>query len=97
MDTATLRNRLRQVVSGEFGQPRTPREADEAARAEGLNVPRPLKMLEEARSLGAKLIACETTVRLCGLTSEGVEEKLDEVMGLVSIWRLTEGARVLSF
>ncbi len=49
--------------------------------------------------MGARAIACDTTVKLCGLkaqtlTSEGV---LDEVMGLPQLWRLTENARVLTF
>lgn len=88
---------LRQLVRGSYGQPRSEREVSEAARAEGLNVPKPQRMLEEARALGAKMIACDTTVRICGFSSEEIGQRLDQVMGLPSIWRLTEGARVLSF
>lgn len=88
---------LRQLVRGSYGQPRSEREVAEVARAEGLNVPKPLRMLEEARALGARLVACDTTVRICGYTPEEIGKKLDQVMGLPSIWRLTEGARVLSF
>ena len=89
---------LRQLVRGSFGLPHTEKEMAESARAEGLNVPPPARMLAEARSLGARLIACDTTVRICGfdpaeLTSE---HTLDEVMGLASLWRLTSGARTLS-
>jgi hypothetical protein len=38
-------------------------------------------------------------VRLCGLRAEELEEGkvLDEVVGLAQIWRLTSGARVLTF
>lgn len=87
---------LRRVVRGTFGRPDGERESAELARAEGLNVPTPLKMLEEARALGARLIACDTMVKLCGLAPADVETRLDEVMGLASIWRLTDGARTLS-
>jgi peroxiredoxin family protein len=88
---------LRQLVRGSYGQPRSEKEMAEATRAEGLNVPKPVRMLEEARSLGAKLIACDTTVKICGFTPAEIGQKLDEVTGLASIWRLTQGARVLSF
>lgn len=53
-------------------------------------------MLAEARTLGARLIACDTTVRICGYEPESLEGTLDEVMGMASIWRLTAGARVLT-
>lgn len=88
---------LRQLLRGSFGRPRSEKETAEAARAEGLAVPTPLRMLEEARSLGARLVACDTTVKICGFTPKDAEAKIDEVMGLASIWRLTEGARTLSF
>ncbi|MBZ4415987.1 DsrE family protein [Myxococcus sp. RHSTA-1-4] len=87
---------LRQLVSGSFGLPRGEREHEELARAEGLGVPPPARMLEEARALGAKLIACDTTVRICGFVPEELERTLDEVMGLASLWRLTQGARTLA-
>ena len=54
-------------------------------------------MLTEARKLGARVIACDTTVKLCGLAPEEVTGILDEVKGLASIWRLTDTARVLTF
>lgn len=90
---------LRQFVRGSFGRPLSEKETAEATRAEGLGVPKPVRMLEEARALGAKLVACDTTVKICGFTAQDVEGpgKLDEVMGLASIWRLSEGARTLSF
>ncbi|QSQ28196.1 DsrE family protein [Pyxidicoccus parkwayensis] len=87
---------LRQLVSGAFGLPKGEQEQAELARAEGLGVPSPARMLEEARQLGAKLIACDTTVRICGLVPEELKGTLDEVMGLASLWRLTQGARTLA-
>ncbi len=88
---------LRALSRSAFGLPHTEREMAESARAEGLGVPTPAKMLVEARQMGAKLLACDTTVRICGFTAEDFADKLDEVMGLASIWRLTDGARVLTF
>jgi peroxiredoxin family protein len=88
---------LRQLVRGGFGLPRSEREMAESTRAEGLGVPPPAKLLAEARELGAKVWACDTTVRICGLVPEELGEVLDEVVGLPTIWRLTEGARVLTF
>lgn len=88
---------LRALSRNAFGLPHTERESAESARAEGLGVPVPLKMLQEARSLGARLVACDTTVKLCGFSADDFRNKLDETMGLASIWRLTDGARVMSF
>jgi peroxiredoxin family protein len=87
---------LRALVRGSFGQPHSEKELAESARAEGLGVPTPARMLEEARALGAKLVACDTTVRICGYAPEGLKGTLDEVMGLASLWRLTDGARTLA-
>ena len=88
---------LRLLARGSWGQPHTEKEVAEAARGEGLGLPPPLRMLSEARSLGARCIACDTTVKLCGFVPAELDQALDEVMGLASIWRLTEGARVLTF
>jgi len=88
---------LRDLHHGTFGHPRGEQERAESARAEGLGVPAPFQMLEEARLLGARLLACDTTVKLCGLSVAEVAGQIDEVMGLASVWRLTQGARTLSF
>ena len=89
---------LKQFARGSFGQPMNERESAELTRAEGLGVAAPAVMLSEARGLGARLLACDTTVRICGLTSgQLVPGVLDEVTGLASLWRLTQGARTLSF
>lgn len=88
---------LRALARGSLGQPDTERERVEATRAQGLGAISPAKMLEEARALGAKVYACDTTVRLCGLSETDLGARLDGVWGLATLWRLTEGARVLSF
>jgi predicted peroxiredoxin len=87
---------LRALVRGNFGRPHSEKELAESARAEGLGVPPPARMLEEARGLGAKLVACDTTVRICGYAPDELRGTLDEVMGLASLWRLTDGARTLA-
>ena len=87
---------LRALVEGRFGEPRGERELEESARALELGVMPPVRMLAEARELGARLVACDTTVRICGYAPERVKEVLDEVMGLASLWRLTNGARTLA-
>jgi predicted peroxiredoxin len=87
---------LRKLLQGAFGKPQTEKETADSARAEGLGLPPPLHMLEEARSLGARLVACDTTLKICGFSPSEIGNALDEVIGLPSIWRLTQGAHVLS-
>lgn len=88
---------LKQLVRGTFGRPHTDKEISESERAEGLGVAPPLKLLQEARSRGARLVAADTMVRLCGYQPEQLQgSALDEVMELAALWRLTEGARTLS-
>ena len=86
---------LKALARDAFGRPNE-REQAESTRAEGLGLPSPAKMLAEARALGVRLVACDTTVKLCGLAPRDLVGRLDETLGLPSIWRLTEGARVLS-
>lgn len=88
---------LRQLVRGDFGRPQSDREAVESARAEGLGLPPPATMLAEARGLGARCVACDTMLRIVGVSADEAEQSLDEVMGLPALWRLTDGARLLSF
>ena len=87
---------LRHLARGTFGMPETDRERIEQARADGLKLPPPSKMLDEARALGARSVACDSTVKVCGFDPPQLAGILDEVMGLPAIWRLTEGARVVS-
>jgi predicted peroxiredoxin len=88
---------LRALARDVFGKPHTEREASESARAEGLGVPSPFRMLSEAREMGAKIIVCDTTLKLCGLAAVDLGTRVDEVMGLAAIWRLAQDARTLSF
>lgn len=90
---------LRALAAGRFGECCDEVEVATAARAEQLGAATPQRLLSEARALGARCLACDTTVRLCGLepgalTASGA---LDEVLGLSRLWQLTAGARVLSF
>jgi peroxiredoxin family protein len=57
----------------------------------------PQRMLTEARALGAKLVACETVVKLSGHSPDSARTRLDEVLGLQLIWKRTENARVLNY
>lgn len=88
---------LRQWVRGTLGHPQTEKEVLESTRAEGLGLPPPHRMLEEAKALGAKFVACDTTLKICGLATGDVMGKLNEIIGLATIWNLTDGARVLTF
>jgi peroxiredoxin family protein len=87
---------LRALMRGRFGLPHTEREQVESERAERLGVPAPERLLAEARELGARLVACDTTVRICGYTPEELKGTLDEVMEQAALWRLTDGARTLT-
>ncbi|MGQ0507572.1 MAG: hypothetical protein ACT4TC_19895, partial [Myxococcaceae bacterium] len=75
---------LRALARNSFGRPETEREKAESTRATGLGVPVPQRMLDEARELGARFVACDTTVKVCGLTGGDLSGKLHEVMGLPS-------------
>lgn len=90
---------LRALAKGTFGKPLTDRERSEATRGEGLGALVPARMIQEARVLGARAVACDTTVKLCGLSAAELQESgvLDQVLGLPQIWKLTEDARVLTF
>ena len=54
-------------------------------------------MLGQARGLGARCLACDTMLRISGVPTDEAEQVLDEVLGLPALWRLTEGARLVSF
>lgn len=90
---------LRALAKGTFGKPLTDRERSEATRGEGVGAPVPAPMIQEARLLGARAVACDTTVKLCGLSAAELKEGgvLDEVLGLPKIWTLTAEARILTF
>ena len=89
---------LRTLANGTFGKPLSDRERAESTRGEGIGAPIPARMLADARAMGARALACDTTVKLCGLTANELEKSgaLDEVLGLPQIRRLTEGARTIT-
>lgn len=76
---------LRRWCDGTFDEPEGGEDAAVAARHGGLGLPSPGEMLREARSLGARLLACETGVRLAGLVPEVAREMVDDVPGLQEI------------
>ncbi len=90
---------LRSLANGTFGKPLSEKERSESLRGKGLGAPLPASMLQDARGLGARALACDTTVKLCGLTAQTLKAEglLDDVLGLPQLWRLTEKARVLNF
>lgn len=90
---------LTTMAKGDFGKPLNERERAEATRGEGMGAQSPWRMVQEARAMGARVVACHTIVKLCGLTSGELAESgaIDEVLGLPQIYRLMEGARVLTF
>lgn len=91
---------LRTLANGTFGKPLTDRERAESTRGEGIGAPLPTRMLADARGMGARAVACDTTVKLCGLVAAELEREgvLDEVLGLPQLWTLTDGmSRALTF
>ncbi len=60
-----------------------------------LGLPPPSEMLAEARAIGARLLACETGVRLAGLTPE--DARVDEILGLQQIHALAREAEVVLY
>jgi peroxiredoxin family protein len=90
---------LRALARGAFGESLRGHDAEAASRAAAINAPVPQKMLADARSLGARVLACDTTVKLSGLEPEVLEREkvVDEVLGLPQLWRLVQGARIFTF
>ena len=56
-------------------------------------------MMRDARALGARLVACETVVRLSGLDGDALvaAKVLDAVHSLPQIWREAADAQVFNF
>jgi peroxiredoxin family protein len=78
-----------------LGEPCSEEDRAARARAEELGVSGPLAMLGEARSLGVKVVTCETVARLSGVKEAAVRACVDEVVGLASLLRAMEDAQVL--
>jgi peroxiredoxin family protein len=72
---------LRLWVADRFdeGAPAEAAEARVASLAESLE--------EARRELGLRVVACDTAVRLAGLSPEAVERRLDAIRTLPSLWR----------
>jgi len=76
---------LARWVRGGFDLPLDGEDAAIAARHRGLGLPPPGEMLAEARALGARLVACETAVRLAGLSPAEARARVDDLPGLQEI------------
>jgi peroxiredoxin family protein len=76
---------LARWVRGTFDEPLPGEDGEVARRHAALSLPPPSRMLAEARTLGARLWACETGVRLAGLDPTAAREAVDEVPGLQEI------------
>ncbi|MBM4379216.1 MAG: hypothetical protein FJ086_07940 [Deltaproteobacteria bacterium] len=87
---------LRALAGGRLGSPVGEVEVAEGARAVALGLPTPGELLAEARALGARVVACDTLVRLAGLEPAAVP-LLDESLGLPTIWRHARTARTVTF
>ena len=82
---------LRTWVAGRFDEGAPP-------TAPGAGVPPLSEALGEARrELGLRVVACETAVRLAGLTPEAARAALDGLEPLPSLWRVAQRGRALSF
>jgi len=82
---------LRAWVAGRFDEGAPPGAAE-------AGVPPLSETLGEARrELGLRVVACETAVRLAGLTPEAARAALDGLEPLPSLWRVAQAGRALSF
>jgi peroxiredoxin family protein len=78
---------LRLWVEGRFDEGAPPEAA--VARVASL-----AEALEEARrELGLKVVACDTAVRLAGVTPEAAAARLDAITTLPSLWKAAQGGR----
>jgi peroxiredoxin family protein len=81
---------LRLWVEDRFDEGATPEAAE--ARVASLRA-----TLEEARrELGLRVVACDTAVKLAGLTPDGARPLLDGIDTLPSLWRTARDGRALT-
>ncbi|MBH0199896.1 MAG: hypothetical protein HP497_10845 [Nitrospira sp.] len=73
--------------------------AEEVARLlKDKNVPKISEMFQDAKHVGKfRLIACSAGLEYMGVEGEAVESRVDEVMGLPAILKLTEEAETKLF
>lgn len=87
---------LTRWVDGSFGAAVSNAEQARVTRAKELSLPAPAAMIDQGRAAGARVVACETMIELCGLRRDEVERAVDEILGLPTIWRLCQGATAVT-
>jgi peroxiredoxin family protein len=94
---------IKKLAEGKIDQLDFPPEyagsAEEVARLlKDKNVPKISEMFQDAKHVGKfRLIACSAGLEYMGVESQAVETRVDEVMGLPAILKLTEEAETKLF
>lgn len=94
---------IKKLAEGKIDQLDFPPEyagsAEEVARLlKDKNVPKISEMFQDAKHVGKfRLIACSAGLEYMGVESGAVESRVDEVMGLPAILKLTEEAETKLF
>lgn len=94
---------IKKLAEGKIDQLDFPPEyagsAEEVARLlKEKNVPKISEMFQDAKHVGKfRLIACSAGLEYMGVESQAVESRVDEVMGLPAILKLTEQAETKLF
>ena len=94
---------IKKLAEGRIDQIDFPPEyagsAEEVARLlKEKNVPKISEMFQDAKHVGKfRLIACSAGLEYMGVESQAVESRVDEVMGLPAILKLTEEAETKLF
>ena len=94
---------IKKLAEGKIDQIDFPPEyagpAEEVARLlKDKNVPKISEMFQDAKHVGKfRLIACSAGLEYMGVESQAVETRVDEVMGLPAILKLTEEAETKLF
>jgi peroxiredoxin family protein len=94
---------IKKLAEGKIDQIDFPPEyagsAEEVARLlKEKNVPKISEMFQDAKHVGKfRLIACSAGLEYMGVESQAVESRVDEVMGLPAILKLTEEAETKLF
>jgi peroxiredoxin family protein len=65
-----------------------------AAGAEAAGLPDARSLLRESRSLGVRILTCETERALAGIAGGDLSELVDSEEPFPSFWRASEGERV---
>lgn len=94
---------IKKLAEGKIDQIDFPPEyagsAEEVARLlKDKNVPKISEMFQDAKHVGKfRLIACSAGLEYMGVEGEAVESRVDEVLGLPAILKLTEEAETKLF